>query len=76
MKIHDIREMKTQELKHQLDEEQKNLIDLRFQNQLKQLTNTSKLKLVKKDVARIKTVLRERELAEQKEMPPEKGAAK
>jgi large subunit ribosomal protein L29 len=55
MKIHDIREMKTEELKHQLDEEQKNLIDLRFQNQLKQLTNTSKLKLVKKDVARIKT---------------------
>ncbi|HSR17224.1 MAG TPA: 50S ribosomal protein L29 [Ignavibacteriaceae bacterium] len=76
MKIHDIREMKTEELKHQLDEEQKNLIDLRFQNQLKQLTNTSKLKLVKKDVARIKTVLRERELTERKEMPPEKGAAK
>ncbi|MGE5796893.1 MAG: 50S ribosomal protein L29 [Ignavibacteria bacterium] len=76
MKIHDIREMKTEELKHQLDEEQKNLIDLRFQNQLKQLTNSSKLKLVKKNVARIKTVLRERELSEQKEMPPEKGAAK
>ncbi|MGE5846786.1 MAG: 50S ribosomal protein L29 [Ignavibacteria bacterium] len=76
MKIHDIREMKTEELKNQLDEEQKNLIDLRFQNQLKQLTNSSKLKLVKKNVARIKTVLRERELSEQKEMPPEKGAAK
>jgi large subunit ribosomal protein L29 len=72
MKIHDIREMKTEELKRQLDEEQKNLIDLRFQHQLKQLTNTSKLKQVKKDVARIKTVLRERDLSEQKE----KGVAK
>ncbi|HVO73970.1 MAG TPA: 50S ribosomal protein L29 [Ignavibacteriaceae bacterium] len=75
MKIHDIREMKTEELKHQLDEEQKNLIDLRFQHQLKQLTNTSKLKLVKRDVARIKTVLREREFEALKETSKEKGAA-
>ncbi len=75
MKIHDIREMKTEELKRQLDEEQKNLIDLRFQHQLKQLTNTSKLKHVKKDVARMKTVLRERGLTEQKELHNRKGAA-
>jgi large subunit ribosomal protein L29 len=75
MKINDIREMKNEELKHQLDEEQKNLIDLRFQQQLKQLTNTSKLKQVKKDVARMKTVLREREIAEQIDPAALKGAA-
>ena len=66
MKIHDIKEMKTEELIKQIDEESKNLVDLRFSHQLKQLTNTSKLKLVKKDIAKMKTVLRERELTEKK----------
>jgi len=66
MKIRDIKEMKTNELIKQIDEESKNLVDLRFSHQLKQLTNTSKLKLVKKDIAKMKTILRERELAEKK----------
>ena len=64
MKIHEIREIKTEELEKLIFEEEKNLVDLRFAHQLKQLTNTAKLKLTKKDVARMKTVLRERELAE------------
>ena len=63
MKIHEIREFKDEELLKQIDEEGKNLLDLRFAHQLKQLTNTSKLMLVKKDVARLKTIIRERELA-------------
>lgn len=62
MKIHEIREMKTEELIKQIEEENKNLVDLRFSHQLKQLTNTSKLKFLKRDIARMKTVLREREL--------------
>jgi large subunit ribosomal protein L29 len=66
MKIHEIRETKTEELKKLIDEEEKNLVDLRFAHQLKQLTNTGKLKVTKKELARMKTVLRERELAEQK----------
>ena len=52
MKIHEIREMKTEELVKQISEEEKNLVDLRFAHQLKQLTNTAKLKLIKKDVAK------------------------
>lgn len=64
MKIHEIREMKDDELKQRIDDEQKNLVDLRFSHQLKQLTNTAKLKLVKKDIAKMKTVLRERENAQ------------
>lgn len=60
MKIHEVRELKGEELAKQIAEEQKNLIDLRFAHQLKQLTNTSKLKLTKKDIARLKTVQRER----------------
>ena len=64
MKIHEIKEMKTEELVKLLNDEEKNMIDLRFSHQLKQLTNTSKLNLAKKDIARMKTVLNERKLAE------------
>lgn len=64
MKIHEIREMKTEELKKRIEEEDRNIVDLRFAHQLKQLTNTAKLGLAKKDIAKLKTVLKERELAE------------
>ena len=72
MKIHEIKEMKTEELTKRINEEEKNMIDLRFSHQLKQLTNTAKLKLAKKDIARMKTILRERELADQKSADAEK----
>ena len=71
MKIHEVREMKNDELIKRIQEEEKNLIDLRFSHQLKELTNTSKLKLTKRDMARMKTVLRERELEEAKKSPKE-----
>ncbi len=60
MKIHEIKEMKDDELVKRIEEEEKNLIDLRFSHQLKQLTNTAKIMLAKKDIARMKTVLNER----------------
>jgi large subunit ribosomal protein L29 len=62
MKIHEIKEMKTEELIQRIKEEEQSLVDLRFSHQLKQLTNTSKIKNVKRDIARLKTVLQEREL--------------
>ncbi len=61
MKIREIREMSTDEIVKRIQEEELNLVDLRFSHQLKQLTNTAKLKLVKKDIARMKTVLSERQ---------------
>jgi len=67
MKIHQIREMKTEEILQRAIEEEKNLVDLRFSHQLKQLTNTAKLKLAKKDIAKMKTVIREREALQKKE---------
>lgn len=66
MKIHEIREMSVEELQKRIEEEEKNIVDLRFSHQLKQLTNTAKIKMVKKDIARIKTVLKEK-LGEQPE---------
>ena len=64
MKIHEIREMKTEELIKRIEEEERNIVDLRFAHQLKQLTNTAKLGLAKKDIAKLKTVLKEREMAD------------
>ena len=62
MKIYEIREMKNDEILKRIEEEENNMIDLRFQHELKNLTNTAKLDIVKKDIAKMKTVLKEREL--------------
>lgn len=66
MKIYEIREMSTDEILKRITDEEKNLVDMRFQHELKQLTNTGKLKEARRDIAKMKTVLRERELEEQK----------
>jgi large subunit ribosomal protein L29 len=63
MKIHEIRELKDDELTKQIAEEQKNILDLRFAHQLKQLTNTAKIKLTKRDIAKLKTELSARQQA-------------
>lgn len=62
MKIYEIRQMTDEELKKRIIEEENNLVDLRFALATKQLTNTAKIKLTRRDIARMKTVLREREL--------------
>jgi large subunit ribosomal protein L29 len=68
MKIHEVREMKTEEIIRQIEEEERNLVDLRFAHQVKELTNTAKLNLLKKDIARMKTVLIERAGKEKEEI--------
>ncbi|AFN73452.1 hypothetical protein MROS_0208 [Melioribacter roseus P3M-2] len=67
MKIYQIREMSTEEIQRRILEEQKNLIDLRFQHELKNLTNTALLRTTRRDIARMKTVLKERQLQEAKQ---------
>lgn len=64
MKIYEIREMSKEELVKRIAEEENNLIDLRFQNALKTLTNTAKIRNVRKDIAKMKTVLKQRELGQ------------
>lgn len=66
MKIYEIREMSTEEIKKRILEDKKNLVDLKFQQELKQLTNTAKLHLVRKDIAKMKTILKERDLSAKK----------
>ncbi|MGB5894189.1 MAG: 50S ribosomal protein L29 [Ignavibacteriaceae bacterium] len=68
MKIHEIRELKTEEIIRRIEEEERNLVDLRFSHQVKELTNTAKLKLVKRDIARMKSVLYDRAGKEKEEI--------
>ena len=66
MKIYEIREMSNEEILKRIEEEEQNLVDLRFQHELKNLTNTAKLTQTRKDIAKMRTVIRERELEEQR----------
>lgn len=64
MNIDEVRELTVEELMDALVEAKEERFNLRFQVATNQLDNTARLKTVKKDIARIRTVLRERELAE------------
>lgn len=63
MKISEVRDMSVNDLNEKLAELKDELFNLRFQHAVNQLENPMRLKVVKKDIARIKTVLREIELA-------------
>lgn len=62
MKASEIREKTQSELQKELDELKSELFKLRFQLATNQLDNPMKLKVVKKSIAQVKTILREREL--------------
>ncbi len=66
MKINKIKEMSSPELENELSELKTELFKLRFSLATHGLENPMKIKEVKKDIARIKTVLRQRELADAK----------
>ena len=63
MKAKELREMTTAELESKLAELKKDLFFLRMQHATNQLDNPLKINVVKKDIARIKTVIREKETA-------------
>ena len=65
MKASDIRAKTTDELLNQLSELRKEQFNLRFQRATGKLTNTARIREVKRQIARIKTIQRERELAQQ-----------
>ncbi|MCI9087294.1 MAG: 50S ribosomal protein L29 [Clostridia bacterium] len=62
MKINKIKEMSSPDLEKELGELKNELFKLRFSLATNGLDNPMKIKEVKKDIARIKTVLREREI--------------
>ena len=60
MKTNDIRKMSVEELNKTLKELKEELFNLRFQNTINQLDNPHKIADVKKDIARVKTMLNEK----------------
>ncbi len=68
MKANEIRQLTSQELNNKLLELKSELFNLRFQLATGQLDNPMRIKAVRKDIARVKTLMRERELGIGKEV--------
>lgn len=64
MKANELRSRTNAELANLLDDSYQELFNLRFQKASGQMKNTARTGVVRRQIARVKTVLRERELAE------------
>lgn len=64
MKAKEIRELSAVELNDKLKQLKAELFNLRFQHAINQLDNPMRISAVKKDIARVKTVIRDMELHE------------
>ena len=65
MKASDLKELTVEELQTKLTELKEELFNLRFQLAVNQLENSNRIGAVKKDIARVQTVIRQKELSEQ-----------
>ena len=63
MKANEIRKMSSQELETKLMDLKKDLFNLRLQHATNQLENPVRIAEVKKDIAKVKTIIREQQLA-------------
>ncbi|MBQ3266573.1 MAG: 50S ribosomal protein L29 [Atopobiaceae bacterium] len=66
MKSTEIRELTDDELAKKLEEGRAELFNLRFQMATSQLDNTARVRLVKRDIARVQTEMRARQIAADK----------
>lgn len=66
MKVNEIRDLTTEEIVAKIKETKEELFNLRFQQATGNLEKPSKIKELRHQVARCKTILRERELASEK----------
>ena len=66
MKAQEIREWENTEIEARLDELRQELFRLKFKTATQQLENPRLLRSIRRDIARLNTILRERELAQQR----------
>ncbi len=66
MKVKEIRELSTEDIQAKIKENKEELFNLRFQQATGSLEKPSRIRELRHDVARMNTVLRERELGERK----------
>lgn len=71
MKMDEIKQLPLEELKIRLQDAEEELANLRFQLALHQLDNPLKVRIARRDVARLKTVIREYELGLRQEQKPQ-----
>jgi large subunit ribosomal protein L29 len=64
MKASDIRELSADEIKNQISQAQEELFRLRFRSATQQLENPALIKSLRRNVARMRTILRQRETVE------------
>ena len=76
MKASELRELTANELAVKLDEAKAELFNLRFQLATNQLDSSARLRLVRRDIARIATVIREQELEAWHQSQSEVGSRK
>ena len=69
MTTKEIRDKQDEQLRHELVDRQKHMFDLRSQAVTEKLEDPSQLRKTRKDIARIKTILRQRELDAKKQQP-------
>lgn len=62
MKSQELRQLTTDELIKRIDENRESLATMKFQKTTSQVENSSKFTSLRKDIARMKTIIREREL--------------
>jgi len=64
MRVHEVRELSNEQLYEELEKAARELMNLRFSAATNQLTNTNEPSSVRKTIARLRTVLRERQIQE------------
>ena len=66
MKYRDVQELSDEELAQKLEDGRAELFNLRFQMATSQLDNTARVTIVKRDIARVQTEMRARQIAAEK----------
>ena len=64
MKANEIRAKSSEELEDEIQNQKENLFNLKFRNRLAQIEDNSQIKKIRRSIARIRTIIRERDLSD------------
>ena len=64
MKASEIRAKSSEELETEIQNQKENLFNLRFRNRLAQIEDNSQIKKIRRSIARMQTIIRERDLSD------------
>ena len=76
IKMEELKQMPLEEIKIRLQDVEEEYINLKFQLALRQLDNPLKVRYIRRDIARLKTVIREHELRAETEENPQPSGVK